>query len=209
MTRARGRQVTVLDVFEDALGSTPAVVASRGRALTAADLALVMSARRAVEESPTYEASSTEIWPLLSHHTYDNRSLFGGGGDDLVPRTLTLLLVHDGLVVADPLETVQQVLRGRSESEAVQLLNRAVGELAQVEPLIAAGLLRLTSLRPALHEANRVAVLDAMGLGADLRVFTDFLEAAGVVPEIPGLLEKEYAPQVRQLFQSFGITILG
>lgn len=207
MTRARGRQVTVLDVFEDALGSTPAVVASRGRALTAADLALVMSARRAVEESPTYAASSTEIWPLLSHHTYDNRSLFGGGGDDLVPRTLTLLLVHDGLVVADPLETVQQVLRRRSESEAVQLLNRAVGELAQVEPLIAAGLLRLTSLRPALHEANRVAVLDAMGLGADLRVFTDFLEAAGVVPEIPGLLEKEYAPQVRQLFQSFGITI--
>ena len=106
MTRARGRQVTVLDVFEDALGSTPAVVASRGRALTAADLALVMSARRAVEESPTYEASSTEIWPLLSHHTYDNRSLFGGGGDDLVPRTLTLLLVHDGLVVADPLDVL-------------------------------------------------------------------------------------------------------
>lgn len=182
MASAKGRGVTVLDVFEDALGATPAAVVSRGRALTAADLALVMGARHAAEESPTYSARSTEIWPLLSHHTYNNRSLFGGRGEELVPRALTLLLVHDGLVVADPLETVSQVLRGRSESEAVQLLNQAVGELAQVEPLIAAGLLRLTSLRPALHEANRVAVLGAMGLDADLRVFTDFLEAAGVVP---------------------------
>ncbi|MFE8934638.1 hypothetical protein [Micrococcus luteus] len=207
MANAVGRHITVLDVFEDALGVTPAGVASRGRALTAADLALVMGSRHAAEESPTYSAASTEIWPLLSHHTYDNRSLFGGYGQDLVPRTLALLLLHDGLVVADPLETVQQVLRGHSESEAVRLLNQAVGELAQVEPLIAGGLLRLTALRPSLHDANRVAVLDAMGLSADLRVFTDFLEAAGVVPEIPGLLENEYAPQVRELYLSFGMNI--
>ena len=207
MFSSKGHHATVLDVFQDALGVTPAAVVARGRSLTGADLALVMRARRSVTASPKFEASATEIWPLLSHHTYDNRSLFGGTGHDIVPRTLTLLLLHDGLVIADPLETVQQAMRTRSESEAVQILNRVVNDLSRIEPLISGGLLRFTALRPSLQEANRAAVLRALGVDADMRVFTNFLEAASVVREIPGLLQKEYAPQVRELYRLFGVRI--
>lgn len=197
---------TVLDIFESALGATPATIATRGRVLTAADLAAVMAARTGrvhPERSP--HDLALEIWPLVSHHTYGGRALFGGQRHDILPRVLTLLVLHDGLVVADPLESVYQILISRSEADAVHALNGVVGQLADVEPLIGAGVLRLTALRPALQEANRATILEAMGLEPDLRVFTDLLEAAASVSAFPGSFQRTYAPQVRDLHRLFGL----
>lgn len=167
-----------------------------------------MAARTTTQEKQCLRPDlAQQIWPLVSHHTYGDRALFGSQRHDILPRALTLLLLHDGLVVADPLESVHQVLVTRTEAEAVLSLNRVVEELAEVEPLIGAGVLRLTTLRPSLQESNRASVLGAMGLQPDLRVFTDFLEAAASVSAFPGSFHRTYAPQVRDLHHLFGLEI--
>ncbi len=94
-----------------------------------------------------------------------------------------------------------------TEDAAVEKLNQATSELAQVEGLIAAGALRLTRVRPALHAENRRASLSALGLSPDLRVFTDMLEAVGSVPDFPGSLSRTLAPQAQDLYRRFGILI--
>lgn len=198
----------VLDVFEDALGVTPSAIVTRGRELGAAELTAVMNARITPLENPRGRPDlAHQIWPLMSHHTYGARALFGSRRRDILPRALTLLFLHDGLVVADPLESVYQTRARHSEADAVRVFNRVVSELAEVEPLIEAGVLRFTALRPALQDAHRAAVLRAMGLQPDLRVFTDFLEAAASVSVLPGSLQRTYAPQVRDLHRRFGLDI--
>ena len=199
---------TVLDIFDDALGDTPGGITARGRALGPSDLAAIIDRRTLAPEGGQNHADlAHQIWPLLSHHTYGGRALFGGPRRDIRSRALTLLLLHDGLVVADPLESVHQILTTQGEDEAVVALSRATHDLAEVEPLIAGGVLRLTTLRPALKEANRLAVLEALGLNSDLRVFTNFIEAAGGVPLLAGSFERIYAPQVHDLYMRFGLEI--
>lgn len=200
--------VTILDVYEASLGSTPAQIRSSPQKLKMRDLVAVLDAHsRLTEPWDKGAVASNEIWPLISHHTYGNRAIFGVAGTDIVSRTLTLLLVHDGLVIADPLETVRRTLvTGRSEA-AIEALNHATEQLAEVEALIAAGVLRLTTIRPALHDTNRSAVLKAFGLTPDLRVFTDFLEAAGSLGDFPGALVRTFAPQVQELYRIFGLSI--
>jgi len=102
---------------------------------------------------------------------------------------------------------VHQALTKRSEAAAVDALNRVVSELAEVEALLAAGLLRLTTSRPTLQESRRTAVLAAMGLDSDMRVFTDFVESVAFLPEFPGSLELTLAPAVRDLYSRFGLSI--
>lgn len=199
---------TVLDVYEEALGRTPAQVAGSNRQLGAPELAAILAARDGLattRDKPPRK--STELWPLISHHTYGARAIFGTGGTDVLPRALTLLLLHDGLVISDPLQTVHKTLVTTNEDAAIAALNQATRELAQVEALIAAGVLRLTDVRPALHEANRRATLEAFGLSPDLRVFTDLLEAAGSLADFPGSLTRTFAPQVQELYRLFGLTI--
>lgn len=199
---------SVLDIFEDALGVTPATIVSRGTILGRAELHRLMEARVSVPmgSSPRSDLSH-QVWPLMSHHTFDGRALFGHNSPDLLPRTLTLLLIHDGLVVADPIEGVHQSLTTRSEAAAVDALNRVVRELAEVEALLAGGLLRLTAQRPTLRESRRAAVLAAMGMSSDMRVFTDLVEAVAFLPEFPGSAELMLAPHVRDLYRRFGLSI--
>ncbi|WP_370586076.1 hypothetical protein [Tessaracoccus sp. MC1679] len=93
---------TVLDIFEGALDKTPSRIAARGRKLDAADLAAVMAARTTTQETQHSRPDlAQQIWPLVSHHTYGDRALFGSQRHDILPRALTLLVLHDGLVVAD------------------------------------------------------------------------------------------------------------
>lgn len=200
---------TVLDIYEEALGVRPSQLVSTAKLLGEPELVALLDVRARVSEghrTPESPAPS-EIWPLMSHHTYGNRALFGGNRRDILPRALALLLIHDGLTIADPLETVHRTLANTTKEAAIGVLNDATSELAQVEGLIAAGILRLTSARPSLHEKNRRATLAAFGVTPDLRVFTDFLEAAGGVPDVPGSLDQLFAPQVQELYRRFGMSI--
>lgn len=56
-------------------------------------------------------------------------------------------------------------------------------EVAQIEPLITSGVLRLTSLRPPLREVYRSTVLNVLGIDPDLGVFTNLVEQAAFIPE--------------------------
>lgn len=56
---------------------------------------------------------------MISHHSYGDRGLFGQSESGLLlPKTLSLLLRHDGIVVADPLSDLQRPDPGSSESPA-------------------------------------------------------------------------------------------
>lgn len=200
---------TVLDVYETALGATPSACASSSRRMRESDLWAILSARAELTSRDSDRARRPhEIWPLLSHHTYDRRGLFGQAGNrDLLPRTLALLLVHDGLVAADPLESVRQLVKQNRTAEAIRALDQATKDLAEVEALISAGVLRLSASRPKLGDDNREAVLKTFGLDSSMRVFTDFLEASAAVDEIPGSFSRLYAPQVKDLYSKFGIRI--
>lgn len=201
-------KVAALQAYKESTGSLPSELVSSGYSLNSRDLETILAFREiASSNSSSSRETPKGIWPLVSHHTYGSRALFGVNPSQLLPRTLALLLLHDGLVVADPLEAVRRTYLMRPTFEAVAALNRATAELSRVEPLLECGAMRLTPLRPTLSEEARIAVLTAMGLGEDLRVFTDFLEAACVLSEFPGLLHREYAPQVCELYRMFGLLV--
>lgn len=198
---------TVIDTYEEAIGQSPSETVARSRRLGPPELAAIMNVHVANKRaSKSRSVGNGDIWPLVSHHTYADRALFGTKRQ-ILPRTLPLLLLHDGLVVANPLETVFQVLTTKSESDAVQELARATSDLAEVESLIVADVLRLTPLRPTLEEANRAAVLEAFGLTPSLSVFTEFIGAMTAIPSFPGAFERRYASQVQDLYAGFGVRV--
>lgn len=200
---------TTLDVYREAFGLTPKQILASRRELTQNDLSRVISVldERDDKETPKIRKGLTEVWPLVSHHTYNQRALFGTSSRNLRQRVLTLILIHDGIVVADPLVTIRGQLRLEPGSVLLKQFISTTEDLAQVEDLIESDILRLTALRPNLAAHERQTVLQAMGLGPDLRVFTDFLQAAETVPSFPGTFKREFAPQVRELYARFGIPI--
>lgn len=148
----------------------------------------------------------TEIWPLISHHTYGGRSLFSADAVlPIQPRVLALLLAHDGLVAADPLQDVRLLAEQNRPDAAIATLARVISDIATVEPLIAGGALRFTATRPKLTDEARATVLDFFGVDPQMTAFTRLLEAAGAAGDIPGVYEREYAPQVDELFARFGL----
>lgn len=90
---------------------------------------------------------------------------------------------------------------------ALYELNVAVSEIAEVEPLISAGALRLTPLRPSLRHSNRLAILNAFGMDDNFTPFINFLQAAEDVPWHPGSFEDSYVPQMQELFLDFGMVL--
>jgi hypothetical protein len=125
----------------------------------------------------------------------------------IIPRVLTLLLTHDGIVAADPLVEIVRLAEIGRLDEATAALSRVVASLAAVEPLISSDILRTTSLRPKLTDTNRKAVLAEFGVDEQMIVFTNFLEAAVTVSGVPGSFEREYRPQVVELFRRFGLPV--
>lgn len=148
-----------------------------------------------------------EVWPLVSHHSYGNRGLFGVDNRSLLPRTLTMLLIHDGLVVADPVQDVLRSWAGGHRDAALRQLQRTTEELAQVETLLTHGVLHLTQIRPALQDTNRNAVLKALGLTPDMRVFTNFAEASVALPDLPISFQQRYVAEAHELFSRFGLQL--
>lgn len=202
------QMIDVLGVFESAWGQTPGKwVTSHGRAVNRNDLIRLVSAHDAARRPTSPEVGPHQIWPLISHHTHRDRNLFVGVSDaGIVPRVLTLLLTHDGIVAADPLVEVVRLADIGQLDQATAALSRVVVNLAAVEPLIASNILRLTSLRPKLTDTNRKAVLTEFGTDERMTVFTNFLEAAVTVSEIPEIFVREYRPQVVDLFERFGLS---
>lgn len=199
---------TVVDLFKASLGLTPRGIVAKGGVLQKIHLDRLMDARsEAGSIDPKPRDLKGQIWPLMSHHTYNRRALFGVNRQDILPRALTLLLIHDGLVVADPLETVRMVYEEKGSEKGVFALNRAVQEIAEVEDLITGGVLRLTELRPTLDDPVRLALLDALGLDENMLVFNDFLQAAEDVRHSFAEFDASFAPQVQELYMKFGMRV--
>ncbi|MCT1986959.1 hypothetical protein M3C61_08020 [Dermacoccus abyssi] len=200
------RRSDLVDLYKDVLGSTPATLVKTGHQVTAAQLsALIGEYAQAPSGEIGTHRDPFEIWPLVSHHTHGSRGLFGTNSRSLLPRTLTMLLIHDGLVVADPLQDVLRDWTEGHRDKALRRLQRTTEELAQVEGLLTHGVLRLTQMRPALQDTSRAVVLEAFGLTPEMRVFTNFAEAAVALPDLPASFDQRYVAEARELFGRFGL----
>ncbi len=196
--------IDLLGVFESAWGQRPAKhIAVRGGEVSRPDLDLLVKAHENAPRSVLPEGRAHEIWPLVSHHAHRCQSLFAGGA--ILPRVLALLLTHDGIVAADPLVDVVRLAHLGQSDRAATMLSEVMSSVAAVEPLLAGDVLRVTSLRPKLTDAHRRSVLAEFGLDERMLVFTNFLESAVTVAELPGSFAREYRPQVVELFDRFGL----
>ena len=197
---------SLLGVFERAWDATPSQFLRSGRNLTNADLESLLeqwALAETVQRSPT-----KGIWPLLSHHTFGGRTLFrDDSGTSILPRALTLLLAHDGLVAADPLFDVQALIDSSRPDQARRRLLTVMEGLAAAEPLIRAGLLRFTAERPGLSDPDRSAVLNVFGLDSYMTVFRNFLEAAGTVAVRPRAFDSTFRPQMGELYRRLSLRL--
>lgn len=192
------------DLFETVWGRPPSQLVARGFEPTSRDLERLLE--RWNQGPPTTDPKrSGEIWPLISHHE-TSTNLFGvrSGPGTVQARALHLLFAFDGLVVADPVADLDVMVRRGEMPRAVAAINGVIAEAAQLEPLLRAGLVRITPLRPSLDSADRSNVLSALGLDPELTVFQNFGSAAAAADN-PALFEHEYLPQVNELFERFGL----
>jgi len=199
---------SILQVFETALGERPSGRAGRGRRLNERDLERIVGAWRTQGlEADVPRRDPHEIWPLISHHPFAGHTLFGGrAGTTMLPRVLAVLLAHDGIVAANPLTDIARLLAHDQINNALELAEDVVAGLATCEPLIDRGVLRFTDHRPALTDDARRAVLGAFNLDPKLTVFTDFLEAAVALPQLPERYSTHYLRQATELFVVMGLT---
>ena len=105
-----------------------------------------------------------------------------------------------------PLDDVQRLSADGEGDRALILCRRVTRDLAAVEALIASDVIRFMGLRPALTALNRAAVLQVFGMDPSLTVFTNFLEAAHTVAELPWMFEQEFAPELLELYKRLGLT---
>ena len=193
---------TYLHVFN----RTPSGVVDEALTLRERDLELILNFWKSCPQRPP-AVEDGEVWPLVSHHTFADRALVGGSGRDVLQRALTMMLIHDGLVVADPILALESVRREQGILAALQKFTAVTRDLAELEPLLDAKILRTTSAHPDLTDDARTAVLKVFGMDSTMRAFTNFVEAAGHVRTASPGLFTEYALEVQELYRRFGITI--
>jgi hypothetical protein len=184
----------------------PSEVVNEGLTLRERDLELILDFWRSRPQQPP-AVKDGEIWPLVSHHTFADRALVGGSGRGVIQRALTMMLIHDGLVVADPILALERVRREQGVLAALQKFAAVTRDLAELEPLLDAKILRTTSVHPDLSDDARTAVLKVFGMDSAMRVFTNFVEAAGHIRTASPGLFAEYVLEVQELYRRFGITI--
>ncbi|MCB5275506.1 hypothetical protein BJG92_03057 [Arthrobacter sp. SO5] len=190
------------------LGESPSTVVKRGWQLRERDLRKVLEARDSdsnAAERPT--RGNSEVWPLLSHHRFNPGSLFGlGESGQVQEKALSLLLAYDGLVASDPLYEVAAAARTGHREQAIADLQRVVTQIAEVEPLIAGGLIRFTSARPSFSSPSRQAVTDALGLGNMIEFgFSNFEMAFEDVVRSGPRAEAEYVDELGAVFKSLSL----
>lgn len=94
-----------------------------------------------------------QVWPLVSHPPSEAERSLGRTALISCSAPSCTSSIHDGLVLAGPLDGIHLTLKASTEAEAVTL-NKVVHELEDVEGLLAAGLLRFTALCPRSPESS-------------------------------------------------------
>lgn len=195
----------ILRVYQQGLGATPAAISMLSVELGSADVASVVAARDAETGRPSKPVGVKEAWPLVSHHHFNEYSLFGAGREVVDQRTLGYLLSFNGVVAADPLVVVSDLYRAGKTAQATDALREVTRQLAQVEPLLENGRLRITDARPSLRETTREQVLHTFGVDSNFRVFTNFVEAYEMTRNTTFADSSSFIGQAQELFELMGL----
>ena len=199
----------LLSVYESAFGFPPTMLDLDKHTFSVAEVARFLDVWQSATEAttePVRRSQDGRVYPLLSHHRFNEYSLFGYGSRETIgERALGMLLAHDGLVCSDPIREIHETRRLSGDEAAAAALTELTGALAEVEPLLAEGTLRIQPVRPALADRSRRAVLKAFGVDADMRVFTNFAEAADTASMFGGSAARSYIDQGSELLFNFGI----
>lgn len=198
--------MSAFDQLTCGLGEKPSQALASARALTMSDLEKVIDAGKATTNVVGSNPKPGEIWPLLSHHAFNQSSLFGDHNHgEIHSKALTLLLAHDGLVSSDPLIDIERAWAVGHKADALRSLQTVTEQVAQVEPLIEKNYLRFTVARPTLTDRHRRALLDLFGITPDMVVFANFEQAYPDVVRFRRITENDYLSQVEELFRLFGL----
>ncbi|WP_173921713.1 hypothetical protein [Agromyces sp. Marseille-P2726] len=201
----------LLAVYEASLGFRPAQLDMTKQTISSAQLEAFLDEWQLALDAPTTPARRSRhgrVYPLLSHHRFNKLSLFGTGSRETIGgRALGMLLAHDGLVCSDPVREIEEIRTRSGVQAAAAALTELTGLLAEVESLMAAGTLQFRSVRPALADRSRQGVLRAFGVDPDMRVFTNFAEAADTAAMLGGSAARSYIDQGSELLFAFGLLV--
>jgi hypothetical protein len=196
--------MTLVDAIRETFGVSPREVAEAR--LSPTDLERLLACPSAARSQDSSELRASDIRPLLSHHSVGFDSLFYVDRlHEVAARSLNLLLAFDGLVVADPLGDISNLLTQGMPDRALQYATAVIPAIASIETLIDANIVRLSPLRPHLSSAERQPLLQHLGLDPKLTVFTNFAEAAVTAEDMGPGVQADYLRQVDQLFSRFGV----
>lgn len=201
---ARQGAMTLVDAIRETYGVPPRQLA--GATLSVSDLERLLACPVAARPQDCAELRASDVRPLLSHHGVGLDALFHVGRlDEVAARSLSLLLAFDGLVVADPLGDISNLMTHGMPDRALQYATAVIPAVASIETLIDSNIIRLSPLRPQLSSTERQPLLQLLGLDPKLTVFTNFAEAAVTAEMMGSDVQSDYLRQVDQLFSQFGI----
>lgn len=195
-----------LDVFEDAWGARPGNLVKAGFRVSPADVRRLTEAWALGLDLPAQQEVGRQLTPLVSHHDGRDSHLFGvrGPAGTVSARALTYLFAFDGLVVADPLVDIAALVDTGRVEQACSAAQTVLVEVAELAPLIDAGAIRVSNLRPTLSHPARSTVLAAFGLGPDMAAFGNFAQAYDDAVRHP-TLEREYLSEAADLLTRFDL----
>lgn len=197
--------MNVLDQLHQALGCRPSSLVEKGYPAERSDLDRLIGLRRTSNSSQEPVPQVRGIWPLISHHTFNSYNPFGLTAEgNLQKRTLMPLLAHHGIVASDPLVEVERLLEADQFDASLARLNTVIRQMAQVEPLVSAGLMRFESYRPTFTDQARRSVLNAFNVDTDFKRFTYLIEAYDAAKRMGRGFEVAYAQDVYELYDEVG-----
>ncbi len=194
----------ILRVYQQALGATPAAITMLPIELGALEVESIVATRDTESGQPSRPVGAKEAWPLVSHHQFNEYTLFGQDREVVDERTLSYLLSFNGVVAADPLAVVSDLCKSGELAGATAALRAVTRQLAQVEPLVEGERLRFTDARPSFSESTRAQVLGAFGIDPSFRVFTNFIEAYETIRDSPHSGNSSFTAQAERLFEMMG-----
>jgi hypothetical protein len=200
--------VNILAVYERTFGFRPKQLDLLGLAVSPKDVdPMIENWQHELEFE--FEAShrrNHDVYPLVSHHPFNELSLFGSGPRESIgERALMMLFAHDGLVCSDPMWEMLTLREREGLDAAATALTALTGRIAEVESLIETGVLLFRSVRPSLSSSSRSAVLRAFGVDSNMQVFTNFAEAADTAAMIGGSEARSYIDQGAELSFRLGV----
>lgn len=199
--------MSLFGAYRAVFGVHPRALTMLSRSISEADVEHFVATRFENGLAPAMEAELVDgIRPLVSHHNFNPHSLFSNHEPTTISnRALSLLFAHDGLVLSDPMVEILSLTRGGEKTQALSRFIEITQGLAELEPLIDAGLLEFTPYRPTTRENRRSRVLSHFGIDPDLTVFTNFEEAARAAWHLEKGGGRSYIDQVHDLYVLFGL----